>query len=266
MSVLLYGILGPFSGKVGNVVGVVGKDGSFYVRGVPLHYRDRKSVAQLRFRGRAKLMMTLLSAAKDFTNSNLDRMAERMSATNLAMKMNFGNAVFANEDASAFWIDYEKVRLSAGKTAGVDGLRAEIGDGKLILHWMDNGGLAGASGTDRLQVFVYDENRTAGLHAADVGTRSGCMACVELPEDWIGERLHVYAAMKSEDGESSETGYAFVCEDCRGIEGSERAGAGLEQSTTCSLFAPLLAGYWDGGEKRRVIYNRRRKREFVMRE
>ena len=204
------GILGAFSGKVGNVVGVVMKNGQFYVRSKPKMYRDRKSASQLQQRGKLGVLMHFESLAKDFINDNLLNYAVGKSQTNVATSMNMKTAVFADDAGANVWIEYDKIRLSTGQTAGVAQPMALRNGNEMVLAWLDNAGLYNARVGDMLQVLVYDETRDKMLHVRDVACRGDLSTRIALPEGWNDDALHVYATFMGKGEESSETGYAFV--------------------------------------------------------
>ena len=114
------GILGPFSGKVGNLVGCICKNRANYVRTRPLMYRDAKTAEQLRNRATMKTVMAFMSKAKEFTKFTLalNRDVEKMTTTNVATRMNYHSVrVEGVEDVK---MNYRRVRLSWGKMMGLD--------------------------------------------------------------------------------------------------------------------------------------------------
>ena len=238
MAVQYNGILDGFSGACGNVVGYRGRSGAYFMRSRPQHYNDRKSKAQLRNRGKMDTLMAFESAAKEFIKANLENYAVRMSEVNYATKMNFGAAVFANEGATRFWIEMDKIQISDGFTAGAEGLRAVVVGHRVLLHWADNTMVARAKADDRLQVLVFDEERIQGRYVRDAGVRGDLKAWVEVPESWAGERLHVFVAFMSRGGESSKTGYVSLCGSCVWEDGREGLGERRVQSATWAVLGP----------------------------
>ena len=238
MAKQLNGILDAFSGACGNVVGYRGRHGEGYVRSRPSHYNDRKSKAQLRNRGKMDTLMAFESAAKEFIKANLGNYAVGMSEVNYATKLNFKKAVFANESASRFWIEMDKISLSEGFTAGVDGLRAVVAGNRGLLHWTDNSMVARAKAEDRLQVFLFNEEKIAGRYVKDTGLRGDLSAWVEVPESWAGERMHVFVAFVSRGGESSKTGYVSLCGSCVWFDSREGVGLRRVQSATWAVLGP----------------------------
>ena len=232
------GVLDAFSGACGNVVGYRGRRGEGYIRMRPSHYNDRKSKAQLRNRGKMDTLMAFESAAKEFIKDNLANYAVGMSEVNYATKLNFKSAVFANESATRFWIEMDKISLSDGFTAGVDGLRAVVVGNRVLLHWADNAMVARAKAEDRLQMFVFNEERIQGKYVKDVGVRGDLSAWVEVPESWAGERLHVFVAFLDRNGESSKTGYASLCGSCVWFDNREGLGERRVQSATWAVLGP----------------------------
>ena len=232
------GILDGFSGTCGNVVGYRGRSGAYFMRSRPSHYNDRKSKAQLRNRGRMDTLMAFESAAKEFIKNNLENYAVGMSEVNYATKLNFKKAVFANESATRFWIEMDKISLSDGFTAGADGLRAVVCGHRVLLYWADNTMVARAKAEDRLQVFVFNEERIQGKYIPDAGLRGDLSAWVDVPESWAGERMHVFVAFKSRGFGSSKTGYVSLCGSCVWEDGREGLGERRVQSATWAVLGP----------------------------
>ena len=65
MGKVIQGILGPFSGKVGTVVGSV-INGKGYMRGLSTSHKDAKTIRQKSQRLKFKLAQQLVSPASDF--------------------------------------------------------------------------------------------------------------------------------------------------------------------------------------------------------
>ena len=118
MALIPWGIEGPFSGKVGVLVGCICKKRANYVRTRPLMYHDAKTEEQLRNRATMKTVMAFMSKAKEFTKLTLAHSAVGMTTTNVATRMNYHSVrVEGVEDVR---MDYRGVRLSYGMMWGLD--------------------------------------------------------------------------------------------------------------------------------------------------
>ena len=214
MAILIQGILGPFSGKVGPVVGCICRRKGFYVRSLPVQYHDAKTPAQLRNRARMRAVMEFLSVAKGFVNHTLGNKAERMTATNVATKLNF-HKVEVGEDYAAR-IRYGEVRLSEGGLSGLAGCVGVATRGFITLCWEGMACVGCGSTEDGVDVFVYDETRHQGRSAMGVAKRGDGGCAVRVPEEWEGDALHVYVVAENEEGSAFSEGQYFGFGGVRG--------------------------------------------------
>lgn len=110
------GILGGFSGKVGNVVGGSWK-GIDYMRVKPASVANPRTEDQLDQRSRFVTVLNFLKPMKEFVKVGFKRYAIKMTAFNSAMSYNLHNAVdgfYPN-----FVINYENALISRGGLTGV---------------------------------------------------------------------------------------------------------------------------------------------------
>ena len=115
------------------MVGCICRRKGFYVRSLPAQYHDAKTPAQLRNRARMRAVMEFLSVAKGFVNHTLGGKTERMTATNVATKLNF-HKVEVGEDYVAR-IRYGEVRLSEGGLSELAGCVGVATRGCVTLCW-----------------------------------------------------------------------------------------------------------------------------------
>ena len=256
MGILLQGILGPFSGKVGPVVGCVCRRKGFYVRSLPAHYHDARTPAQLRNRARMKGLMEFLSAAKGFVNHTFGGEAGRMTAMNVATRLNF-HKVEVGEDYAAR-VKYGEVVLSRGVLSGLAGCVCLVRRGSVVLGW---NGMAcawcGGAG-DEVDVLVYDETRHGGRCFLGVAKRGDGGCVLRVPESWEGDALHVYVAVEGAEGlPAGRAGGVFSESQYFGFGGGRRysgaagegVGFGKEQSAIREVSGMGMEG-GDWGEGR----------------
>lgn len=101
MARLPLGILGPVSGKVGNVVGGTWR-GIDYLRAMPANVGNPRTEAQLNQRGRFVMMLRFLQPALEFVKVGFKPYAVKMSTYNAAMSYNLRNAMVGAFPISAF--------------------------------------------------------------------------------------------------------------------------------------------------------------------
>ena len=90
-------------------------------------------------------------------------------------------------------IDYPRIVVSKGSVPLVTITSAVIEDGCLTVNF-DSHAYDGAA-TDRLFLFVYSSDLRAGT-LADPVPRSAGRITVDLPTEWLGQPLHLYAFLQ----------------------------------------------------------------------
>ena len=101
-------------------------------------------------------------------------------------------------------IDYPHVIVSKGSVPMVSITSAVIEDGCLTVNF-DSHAYDGAA-TDRLFLFVYSSALRAGT-LADPVLRSAGQITVDLPDEWLGQPLHLYAFLQGYRLRTSDTIY-----------------------------------------------------------
>ena len=145
------GILGGFSGKVGNVVGGNWK-GIDYMRIKPSTVANPQSKGQVDQRSRFSIALQFLQPMKEFIKVGFKNYAIKMTAFNSAMSYNVQNAVIG--DYPEFEIDYASALLSRGGLAQALNANANApAAGQVQFTWDDNSDYGNANATE----FNYDE-------------------------------------------------------------------------------------------------------------
>lgn len=203
MGIYRNGILGPFSGTVGSVVG-----SSFRGESV-MRSRPRKSnrvASELQVIQRSKFAKTIqfLTPAKSIISYYFGVPAGVKSRFNLATSYHIQNAVtYANEVST---ILYDKVVYAKGSLLSPQNLICETVSGaKLQLKWNDNSAQAGTKATDELMVVVLDTELNEYEFFLNAAQRSATEVIIQLPPYLSGAQVHVYAFMASADAKSNST-------------------------------------------------------------
>src|SRR5688500_5905199 len=100
MGIISKGILGPFSGTVGTVIGGTWK-GISYIRSKPLPVDREPSLLQLEQRAKFALVIRFLQTMTPLVHVSFKEMAKKMSGFNSAFSYNIKNAV------TGIYPDYE---------------------------------------------------------------------------------------------------------------------------------------------------------------
>lgn len=207
MGTIKKGILGGFSGKVGNVVGASWK-GIDYIRTLPAKVRNPKSRKQLTQRSKFALMgkfvRTILPVIQvGFKGSA----ATDNSAYGEAMAYNVLHAV--KGEYPAFEIDYPKVAIARGGLHGAKNLVAICEAGKLKIAW-DTAPKKNVLESDRVLLLAYNPDRQEAEYEFDAAARGDGNASLDLPTEWDGEAVETFIVFISEEDESlvSDSVYA----------------------------------------------------------
>ena len=197
MAKLEQGILGPFRGTVGTVIGYRWRD-RWCMRARPSHYNDRRSEAQLRQRGRFKAMIQFASPATPLLRIGLRAWAAGHGLTE-------GNA-FLRLNHEAFGsgsVDYARLQFSRGHLPAVRLTAGAVGaDGVATVEWSKEGG----RNEDRVHLYVYCPAAGRGLVAATV-ERGRRRARFLLPQQMACAEVHLWAVAENAAGEVSATAY-----------------------------------------------------------
>lgn len=203
MGIYRNGILGPFSGTVGSVVG-----SSFRGESV-MRSRPRKSnrvASELQKVQRSKFAKTIqfLTPAKSVISEFYGVPSGVKSRFNLATSYHIQDAVEYVNDKSI--ILYDKVVYAKGNLLSPQNLVCDaVADAKLKLTWSDNSAQAGTKTTDALMVVVLDTQTNEYEFFLNVAKRDELQVDLGLPAYLTGVEIQVYAFMASADGKSNST-------------------------------------------------------------
>jgi len=147
------GILGPFSGKVGTVVGANWR-GKNVMRSRPKKSNRVPSEAQQLQREKFTTVTKFLSPIKALLNQYFGQAVTYRSRYNLATSYHLKEAAERVNDS--FEIIYSKVMISKGDLQGlVSPVVTTLPNNQLKIEWQDNSGQGMATPDDSLLVVVY---------------------------------------------------------------------------------------------------------------
>ena len=154
MGIINQGILGGFSGKVGNVVGGSWK-GIDYMRIMPSSVANPQTPAQLDHRKKFSVTMSFLQPLTQFLRVGFKNFAVRMSGINAAMSYNYHNALTGTYPDYA--IDYPIALVARGNLApALNQVAASTVAATILFTWDDNSSEIGASALDKSLLVVYN--------------------------------------------------------------------------------------------------------------
>ena len=206
MARIKQGILGGFSGKIGNIVGSSWK-GIAVMKTLPLSVSNPRTAKQVTQRGyfseSVELAQTILVG---IIKPLWDRFAVKQSGFNHFLQQ------FLIWKASADLAS--KVKMAMGQMDIMFDFRATAtaNNHKLTLSWTDDSGTGLKLPTDEIYCMVLDENAKYVAQGSNIAKREDETAFITIPDSvHTGDVLNVYAAARRADGTVvSDTNYARV--------------------------------------------------------
>jgi hypothetical protein len=170
MAKLSQGINGPFSGKVGAVVGYTWK-GIAVMRGRPSPRTKPFTPKELNHQAKFRLMNRFLIPANGLLNETFAHLAIGMSAFNKAFSYNVKNAITGLHPNLT--IDYGMVLISRGDLPKAESPAVRSpSPGILQFTWNDNSGKGKARDSDKAFVAVFEETSGQWSFQLDIATRN----------------------------------------------------------------------------------------------
>lgn len=185
------GILGAFSGKLGNVIGTFWK-GISVMRVIPANVANPNTLSQQAQRAKFKLLVQFLAANSKFFKIGFSAVDNKMTEMNAALKANYENGVAGIfPDLS---INTKNLIVSKGALPSLDGFAAvSTTPGTIDLSWIDNSSDVGAAGTDKINVAAFDEVTGESYYLLHMADRIDEGVTLNLPTGWSGRKVSVYA-------------------------------------------------------------------------
>lgn len=190
------GILGPFSGKLGSIVGASWM-GIPYLRQAPKKTAKPvpKSVAQLANQQKMKFVNQLLVPFHPYINIGFANLAIQKTALNVAYSINFHQAITGVHPNLG--VDYSKMVISRGDLPGLkDPVLSLTASDVIAINWAQNTN-SRASFDDQLMLVVY----CPALHLADgfIGgvKRTDKQCHYKFLPELVGKTLEVYLSVTS---------------------------------------------------------------------
>jgi hypothetical protein len=215
MGLVTGGILGKFSGKVGNIVGAV-SGGQNIVKAMPSSYNDKNSTEQQAQRSafaQTVALHKLLSPAVKALNKER---AATLSAFNVFMKKNVGKSI---SDAG---VSYADLKISSGSLQGVDyECISHAGANAVEITWADNTNDTTAFANDEIVVAMINEDTGDVVNSIAPATRADGTATVSFPASWDGINISLYVEARTADQKKATTTTRVM----RFMGGSELAGS-----------------------------------------
>jgi hypothetical protein len=197
MGKISQGILGGFSGKVGNVIGGNWK-GIDYMRVRPASVANPQTEGQVDQRTKFSTILQFLQPLTGFLQIGFRGYAIKMTAFNSAMSYNFRNAIIG--EYPDYVIDYENALISRGGLTGALNPTANSpGVGQVQFNWTDNSTDGNASPTDKVMALVYNPARNEAVYVTNGSARSAGTHTLTVPDQYTGDTVYTFISFISED-------------------------------------------------------------------
>ena len=179
------GILGPFRGKLGTVIGVTIR-GQHVMKGLGPIRIDKPTDAQKIVRTKLSVMSDFLTPLKDILTIGFVKKRNSLTSFNQAMRTNLKAGVI--DDTSEFALDYAKVVLSSGSLPGV--FRAEFAfqDPDQVKFQWDR--YPGSNPNDNVRLLLYSPQLHKHYIIRKSISRSALQYVAEVPQSLANTELH----------------------------------------------------------------------------
>jgi len=195
MSKIKHGILGGFSGRVGNVIGSTWK-GKSIMKIRPASVSNPNTERQQQQRLKFNLVGRFNQAHRNSIRIGFRAYTREMTSSNAAMSYNLANAVAGSYPD--LYIDFSKVMLSMGTLASVSELSAlSEATATVTLNWTPGSQVGNAGDSDQLIVSLYDSVSGEVVYFPGCASRLDSTATLTLPAAWSGRTAEVFVFLVS---------------------------------------------------------------------
>lgn len=183
------GIYGPYSGRVGNVIGSFW-NGRCVMRIRAASYTDANTIPQQTQRMKWRLVAAFVKANAKLVKLGLAAVDESLTPHNNAMKLNIPEAITGTFPELS--LDLTKVTLSKGNLLGLTApVLTSTVPGSVSLAWTNNSNNETAFETDQLKLSIIDSVSGEVLVNAGTIARGDESAIITLPTGWSSKLIHV---------------------------------------------------------------------------
>ena len=187
MALLEQGIIGPFRGKCGPVIGYI-RNGQFCMRSMPTHYHDRRSKRQLENRSRFTLIMKVMSVVRPIITLGFHRFATDITEMNAATRDNYYSLV--KPSAHGLHYNFPGLILSRGPIEPLSTpIHALTGN---TLQFLWNGQSVPGAGNDKVSVVLFNANRMTMKFFRNIAQREEGNVSIAIPTSWNSEEIYSY--------------------------------------------------------------------------
>lgn len=208
MAVISEGLVGAFSGRVGQVVGYRWKH-TQCIRAYVAQVRYPNTEAQQRERDWFVSMVRFAAQARNALKLGMTRGAQAAGMTegNYFVKLNKQH--FSLEDGQV-QVNYDRLVIAQGAATDVYFHEPRFEEHETVTVAFEKNGMSlRASGEDRVYLYVYAPSVGRGYLSAPAMRRSKRLS-VSLPAEWAGLEVHLYGFVVDKEGRASGSTYIGV--------------------------------------------------------
>lgn len=191
MGKIYQGILGPFSGKVGTVVGSIRK-GQGYMRGLAASKKDARTESQLAQRAKFAITQKLLKGITPYLRVGYRGNTDTATPYNVATSKNVKLCIAGKYPSLGF--DPSKLVLSEGSLEGVEIYAASIKNNVATFTWTDNSDEQSANMNDFAMPMVYNFSKCKAIYSLEKASRVDGNTTLDIQASWKNDKLSCYIA------------------------------------------------------------------------
>lgn len=199
MGNFLKGLLGGFSGKVGNVVGSSWK-GIDYMRSLPRKYLNDATEEQLMQRLKFACAVNFVKPMSALVSVGFKNLAkQKITGYNVAIQRIILKAITG--EMPDYSVDYAKVQISEGSLPlAYNAHASSMEAGVVQIAWVNNSQEeSGAHDDDNAIVLIYNPAKKRYLFNVRGEIRSAEHYDFSVPENFSNDDVHVYMAFITRD-------------------------------------------------------------------
>lgn len=182
---------GKISGKHGNAVAVIRKDGTTYLR---LHVpasnprTDKQQAHRAKFALSSRSLVPFNPIFKDTIGVT--------NGISTARSHTFNNAIVG--EYPNFYVDYEKLMFSFGPLQKLHSASHTRKDGVVTINWECNE-MYNCKKDDSVSLVVFNKESNQAIHIKDVGHRCDEIVSIDVCDEWASCDLLIWAYVMSGD-------------------------------------------------------------------
>lgn len=199
MGTISKGILGGFSGKVGNVIGSNWK-GIDYMRSKSSRRNSKPTQPQLEQQLKFALVVRFVQTITGLVDISFGNFAVRKSGFNSAVSYTLKNAIAGTYPV--YSIQYADALVSRGDLPNVLAPAVTVGAAGLVTwSWTDNSGVGIARATDKALLAAYCPAFNQCVYTTGSASRNAITDGLNLAA-FSGQDVHTWIGFISEDGQN----------------------------------------------------------------